>query len=149
MVPASGVHDLTEAHRGARHVVLRGEAGQGQAVVWKTVAPGHPAAGAAAIALHREHELLVRVSGIGTAQPPGMTRLREGPALMLAEAGAVNLKDWLRRRALSAEVFLALALQLTETLVRVHGARVLHRDLNPTNIVVGPGDRLTLVDFDA
>jgi serine/threonine protein kinase len=25
----------------------------------------------------------------------------------------------------------------------------LHRDLNPTNIVVGPGERLTLVDFGA
>jgi hypothetical protein len=42
MGPVAGDDDLTEAHRGTRHLLLRRTRAQGDAVVWKTVVPGHP-----------------------------------------------------------------------------------------------------------
>src|SRR6185436_17299328 len=149
MGPVAGDDDLTEAHRGTRHLLLRRTRAQGDAVVWKTVVPGHPSAAALGAGLQREHDLLFRVDVPGAARPLGMSRIGGQPALMLADAGPVNLKDWLRRRPLAPDRFLPLALQLAETLARLHARRLLHRDLNPTNIVVGPGERLTLVDFGA
>ena len=58
-------------------------------------------------------------------------------------------KDWLRRRALTREVFLPLAIQLAEVLARLHERHVIHRDLSPMNVVVADDEHLTLVDFDA
>ena len=147
MGPVAGEDDLTEAHRGARHLLLRRVLSRGE--VWKTVAPGHPAAPILAAGLQREHDLLARLNLPGTARPLGMSRVGDRPALVLADAGPCNLKEWLRRRPLAPDHFLALALQITEVLVHLHERHLLHRDLTPTNIVVGPDERLTLVDFDA
>jgi predicted ATPase/signal transduction histidine kinase len=145
----AGEHDLTEAHRGPRHLVLRQARAQAGALIVKTIAPGHPATAALAAGLRREHELLARLSVPGAARPMGMSEVEGQPALLLVDAGPLNLKQWLRRRPLAADRFLALAVQLAETLARLHERHLVHRDLNPTNIVVGDGDRLTVIDFDA
>lgn len=143
-------HDLTEVHRGARHLVRRGSLRPGEAtVVIKTVAPGHPSAQALAEGLRREHQRLAGLPIAGVARALGLDQDGGGPALVLEDAGAQNLAQWLRRRPVSVEVFLSLALQLTEILVRLHERALIHRALDPTNVVVGPSDRLTLVDFGA
>src|SRR5262245_37387727 len=114
----AGEEDLTEAHRGTRHLVLRRARPQADAVILKTIAPGHPAASSLADGLRREHDLLARVNLPGTARPLGMGRVDGQPALLLADAGPSNLKQWLRRRPLPPDQFLRLALQLAETLAR-------------------------------
>src|SRR5207244_6415845 len=118
-------------------------------VVVKAVLPEHPSAAALAADLRREHELLAPLRLPGVAQALGLIEIGALPALVLVDAGPVNLATWLRRRALSPEVFLDLAIQLAETLARLHDHGILHRDVNPTNVVVGPDDRLTLVDLGA
>jgi non-specific serine/threonine protein kinase len=47
----------------------------------------------------------------------------------------------------TAERALGLLGQLAGALDYAHGAEVLHRDLKPSNVMVGPDDRVTLVDF--
>src|SRR5689334_21790316 len=116
----AGEHDVTEAHRGPRHLVLRRGRAPADALIVKTIAPGHPAASALAAGLQREHDLLAGLSVPGAARPLGMSELEGQPALLLADAGPLNLKQWLRRRPLPADRFLALAVQLAETLARLH-----------------------------
>ena len=50
---------------------------------------------------------------------------------------------------LPPQLFLTVALQLAETLARLHERNILHRDVSPTNVVIGPCERVTLVDFGA
>ena len=52
------------------------------------------------------------------------------------DAGAQNLKQWLHRRALSPAGFVGVAVQLAEAVVRLHGRNLIHRDINPWNVVV-------------
>jgi len=42
---------------------------------------------------------------------------------------------------------LSVAEQIADALARAHGEGIVHRDLKPANVIVGPGDRIKLLDF--
>jgi predicted ATPase/signal transduction histidine kinase len=65
------------------------------------------------------------------------------------DAGVLNLKQWLHRRKVSPREFLAIGVQLAEALVGLHGRKIIHRDINPWNVVVDPHGRATLLDVEA
>jgi serine/threonine protein kinase len=53
----------------------------------------------------------------------------------MEDAGASNLADQIRSGPLSVADFLDVAVQLAEAVARLHGAWIVHRDINPGNIV--------------
>ena len=67
----------------------------------------------------------------------------------MGDAGALNLKEWLRRRTVSPQGFLAIAGQLAQALDTLHGRNLIHRDINPWNVLVDRHDRARLIDFRA
>lgn len=52
-----------------------------------------------------------------------------------------------RTRALALPQAFGILHQIASGLCDIHGANVIHRDLKPTNIVLGPDQRLIIVDF--
>jgi predicted ATPase/signal transduction histidine kinase len=139
-----------EIYRGTRYVVTR-RTQAGLPVVVKAVRPEYPDLAGARARLSHEHELLVdlrlpgivRVAGLEPADAEGAS------ALVLEDAGNQTLKQWQLRRPLSPEPFLTLAIGLAEVLSRLHERNIIHRDINPTNVVIGEQGRVTLIDFDA
>ncbi|MCY1018773.1 AAA family ATPase [Pyxidicoccus sp. MSG2] len=146
-----GDEGLREIHRGRRYVVLRGLKQDGEPLVVKRVRAGPLATGSVAMLRH-EYSLLRSLHG----EVPGVSRpvtLEEDaasmPSLILEDAGPQNLQEWLGRRPVAMDAFLELALQLAGIIASLHQQHVIHRDLNPTNMVVGAGSRhVTVVDFD-
>lgn len=83
--------------------------------------------------------------------------------LVLEDSQALSLDRLLLRRTLSLPDVLRLAVGIAEALDALHGARVIHADLNPSNIISsggfksgslssgsfssGSGERVTLIDF--
>jgi serine/threonine protein kinase len=103
----------------------------------------------ATLRLKQEHELLASLDLPGVVRPIALETVEGRAALTLEDAGAQNLKEWLHRRDVSPTRFLAIAVQLAGTLARLHGRNVIHRDLNPWNIVIDADEHVTLVDFEA
>ena len=142
---------LREIYRGRRYVVLRGHGQDGEPLVVKRARPGPLASGSRAMLRH-EYSLLRSLQG----EVPGVARvvaLEEDaaslPSLVLEDAGPQNLHEWLGHRPVTMEAFLELALQLAGVLASLHQQHVIHRDINPTNMVVSAGSRhVTVVDFD-
>ncbi len=96
----------------------------------------------------REHEILEQVRGPGVIEALGLEEHDGSPVLVLADDGAASLDGLLGRGALRLEETLHIGRELATTLARVHLARVVHKDVNPSNILVSPDGRsVTLIDF--
>jgi predicted ATPase/signal transduction histidine kinase len=135
-----------EIHRGRRFVVTRTVGANRRSLVEKTVDPSRADPAAVAALLH-EAAMLRRLEGPGIPKVVALRTLRSMPVLVVEDAGPTTLRDR-TRRPFEVEAFLDLALGLAEILARIHGCDVIHRDINPSNIVLDAGDAPTLIDFD-
>ncbi|MBD2112170.1 MULTISPECIES: hybrid sensor histidine kinase/response regulator [Cyanophyceae] len=73
---------------------------------------------------------------------------QNGLALVLEDFGGIALSDYLGQHLLSSEEFLAIALQLTAALAALHQSQIVHKDINPRNILIHPtSGQVKLIDF--
>lgn len=134
-------------HRGPRTVVYRGVRLQDDApIVLKVPSEDRPAVRLLA-RFHNEAALLARVRGTGVVRLLERTSLGPHVALVLADVGGASLRDRLRSGPLAIEPFLDLATRLTEAIGVIHEHGVVHRDINPANVVVDPGGAVEVIDF--
>lgn len=131
-------------HRGERSTVLRAtRLADGRAVVLKALTLAGPEE--RDIARFRTAWEVTR----GLAAPTicaTLDWLPQARLLVLEDIGGNSLAARDSARLPPAEV-LAIALQLARALEHLHGAGVIHRDVNPNNVVLA-GDRVQLIDFD-
>jgi predicted ATPase len=102
-----------------------------------------------ASSVQSEFDALRRVSGPGI---PAALDLAQGvdsrPVLVLERAPGIKLAAWVEHALPTADAFLEVSIQLVEALARVHTVRLLHRDINPNNVLVDPASReCWLIDF--
>jgi serine/threonine protein kinase len=118
----------------------------------RTVILKHPADGVmAADVLGRvqyEYDLLRAVSGPGVIEAFEIVRDGSSAALVLEDFGA-ELASCLAERRFPLAEALDVAIAITRSLAHVHAAGVIHRDVNPSNIVYDPATRtVKLIDFE-
>ncbi|MES9542308.1 protein kinase [Actinomadura sp. NPDC000600] len=84
-----------------------------------------------------------RVAGLVAAAEPGA----ETPWLAMEYVRGETLREYLETRpALSTEMGAILGVLLAEALTEIHAARILHRDMKPANVLLGP-DGPKVIDF--
>ncbi|MFT3765069.1 MAG: trifunctional serine/threonine-protein kinase/ATP-binding protein/sensor histidine kinase [Minicystis sp.] len=135
-------------HHRRRHRVFRARrVSDGHPVVIKTY-PSVPTARGTADLRH-EWEVLAGLDLPGIVRAISLERLGAGLALILEDAGPNNLAEGLAAGPPPLTEVLDWAVQLAEVVGRLHGARRIHRDINPSNIILDEtATRVTLVDFD-
>jgi PAS domain S-box-containing protein len=143
--PLPGYTVAEEVHHGRRRVVYRATRDRdGARVILKTVAD---ATGGAAT-LGREYDLLRDLDLEGVPRAIELVNAGGRAVLVLEDAGHTRLRALIPQGGMDASTFLPLALALVEILQRLHQRRVIHKDINPNNILVDPeSGRLTLIDF--
>ncbi|MBC7599824.1 MAG: AAA family ATPase [Polaromonas sp.] len=101
----------------------------------------------AAKRLSHEAGMLVRLAGVdgviqlaGSPHPPGV--------LALQDCDGKALNALLQKGPLDVPQLLVLAPQLARSLAAIHRAGVIHRDINPANILLTPGHKTMVIDFD-
>lgn len=115
---------------------------RGQVVVIKQPMGAH-----AATRQRHESELLDRLMAIEGVVQQAEALSRPG-AIVLKDCGGTILSDVLRAGPPETGWILNLATSLVRTLAGVHRAGVVHRDINPANIVVSASGTPVLIDFD-
>jgi hypothetical protein len=127
-------------HESERTVVARGRTEDGRPVVVKRpVGPG------AAERLRHEVAILQRLVGID-----GIVQLAAAPAadaVVLEETGPGTLRDLLAGGPLRGTALVELAAGLARAVAGMHRAGVVHKDVNPANVVVSSGGPV-LIDFE-
>ena len=140
-----GFRLIEELYRG-RFVVSRCERlSDKQQVVVKAVDSVLPGTAAR---LRYEHRLLTTL-GPQVHVPMLLEFIdQDNCALVFADCGARDLGSYLRREALPFAEILSIVSQVADALIVVHAAHIIHRDINPNNIIFNRDTgEAQLIDF--
>jgi serine/threonine protein kinase len=96
----------------------------------------------------REARALARLKHPGVAAVYDASVAHGFPYLVLEFVEGATLEQVLRERGpLGIEEVVRLGLDLAEALEHIHRQRIIHRDVKPSNIIIGPEGRAVLADF--
>ena len=137
-----------EIYRSERTVVVRGiRQSDGAPVVIKTVSEDHHDV-RAALRLSHEHEILQKFESPAIVRTLGLERASGAFALVLEDFGGTSLDRHLSSHRVDIPTFLAIASQLADALGLVHEAGIIHKDLNPSNILLNiSSGKAKIADF--
>ncbi|MBN8611521.1 MAG: AAA family ATPase [Deltaproteobacteria bacterium] len=143
-----GFRELEEVHRGASSLVLRGiRVGDGRRVIVKTTSHRRPSRAEIA-SLVREMRLARKASSSRSVEMLEQRDVEGVPILVMADAGGTPLDRVLRESTLDLETKLEIALATTLAIEAVHARGVVHKDVNPSNILWSSETRTArLIDF--
>jgi predicted ATPase/serine phosphatase RsbU (regulator of sigma subunit) len=97
--------------------------------------------------LRREYEFLRSLEDQAVRRARGLVEIDGVAALVLEDVAAVTLSE-LCQAKLSLHRRVRLAARWAKALAGIHVAGVVHRDVNPNNVLVSPADdRVYLIDF--
>jgi predicted ATPase/signal transduction histidine kinase/tRNA A-37 threonylcarbamoyl transferase component Bud32 len=141
-------YDIVERlHESARSLVHRGRRrSDGMPVVIKVLQREHPTLDELA-RFRREYELAKALVGEGTVGVYAFERLGDRTAIVMEDFGGRALSRRLGGQRTGTGEFLALAIPMAGALADVHRQRVIHKDINPSNIVVNDQGRVKIIDF--
>jgi hypothetical protein len=96
----------------------------------------------------REFDALRRAAGTGVIAALELDRASEQCVLVLERAKGISLSSF-AQTPLDPHTFLRIASALADALARVHAARIVHKDIKPSNIVIDPRTLdVAIVDFE-
>jgi len=160
MIP--GYTIVEEIFRGRKRIVYRGRREEGKRpVIIKTLADDFPTTSDLA-GLKREYEIIKNLRIDGVTKALALERYPKGLALILEDAGGEPLRNLLdsekplprppfvRKNAPAVDLvaFLETAAQIATAVAELHHHHIIHKDINPKNIIVNLETRkIELIDF--
>ncbi|MDB9517758.1 AAA family ATPase [Roseofilum reptotaenium CS-1145] len=97
----------------------------------------------------QEYQLVNQLASAKIVKAYSLEKWQRSLAMVLEDFGAISLKQWLQERELvSLEEFLGLAIAITESLGQIHAKHIIHKDINPANIVLNTETKeVKIIDF--
>ncbi len=115
----------------------------GKEVAIKALAPGFDLN-----RLEREAKVLAKVDHPNVARLQGFEVIDGTASLIVDWVDGEPLTNVLRKNShLSVKRSIDIFEQVANALDAAHRAGIVHRDISPSNIMIGPGDRITVIDF--
>ncbi|MDJ0761412.1 MAG: AAA family ATPase [Myxococcota bacterium] len=94
------------------------------------------------------HTLTSLLADEGVVQVYALTQIKDAPAISMADIGGQSLADFLASTKLDAKDFLHLAMQIVEIIENIHKRNIIHKDINPANIILTiPQQMVRIIDF--
>lgn len=96
----------------------------------------------------QEYEITRSLNVNSIVKAYDLQRHKNSLVMLLEDFGGQSLKSLLSETQFSLEDFLVIAIKITEGLTAIHQANIIHKDINPSNIVYNSqtGD-LKIIDF--
>ena len=149
MVALAGYEDFVQIHDSANSQVYRARrVDDGQPVVLKFLNRDYPTPEQIR-RYKQEYYLTCQLEAPGIIKAYQLETWQRSYVIVLEDFGAMSLKQWLAKHEhLSLEEFLFLAIAITESLGQIHAHNIIHKDINPNNIVFNPETKeLKIIDF--
>ncbi|GAB6042369.1 response regulator [Endothiovibrio diazotrophicus] len=148
-IKVAGYEVIERLQETARTVVYRARDRQGEGTVVLKVARHDAAPREARARARREYAMLTRLRLDGVIEVRALVEEQHRLVLVLEDVEAESLAGVLATRRLSLPECLILAIRIADTLGRIHQLDVIHKDINPSNILWDQlNDRVRLIDFE-
>ena len=139
---------VQKIHESTNTLVYRGNIKQNcQPVILKILKENYPTPSE----LNRykqEYEITRSLDAEGIIKAYDLQRYENSLVMLLEDFGGESLKLLRQDRTFSLPEFLFVAIKTTESLAAVHAANIIHKDINPSNIVYNPEtQQLKIIDF--
>ena len=147
MIPIEGIQVHQLLHQSANSLVYRGYWLKDHVpVVVKTLADETPSM-EAIVKFRREYELTNKLDLKRIIKVNRLDKV-SGLPVMVMEDGGESLDLYLPDHPLDLQSFFDIALKLTETIGQIHQHFIIHKDINPANILWDPKTReIKIIDF--
>ena len=138
----------TQIYESANSLVYRGvRKKDNQPVILKMLKEDYPTP-AELTRYRQEYEIIHDLDLAGVINAYGIEKCQNTLVIIFQDLGGESLKQLMATRPLTLNEFLPLAIQITDSLGNIHAANLIHKDINPSNIVVNPETKqLKIIDF--
>ena len=96
----------------------------------------------------QEYEITHDLDVTGVIKTYGIEKYQNTLIIILEDFGGESLKQVMINRQFTITEFLAFAIQITDILGNIHTENIIHKDINPSNIIINPKTKeLKIIDF--
>ena len=148
MVTVAGCRILAQIYESSNSLVYRGirESDQ-QSVILKVLKHDYPTP-AEINRYQQEYQITRSLNFGGVVQAYSLEPYQTTLVIIFEDFGGSSLKVLLQKRGFTLKEFLSIAIRNTESLGRIHASHIIHKDINPANIVFNPETgQLKIIDF--
>ncbi|MCU0542721.1 MAG: AAA family ATPase [Oscillatoriaceae cyanobacterium Prado104] len=148
MMAIPGVAVLALIYESSTSLVYRGRNEQdNQPVIIKIIKEDYPTP-EELNRYRREYEITANLSLDGVVKVYKLQPVRNSLAMILEDFGGESLRIFMNSQKFTILGFLTTAIKVAETLGEIHAKNVIHKDINPANIVFNPATgTVKLIDF--
>lgn len=133
-------------YQSEQSIVERGTI-EGQRVVVKRLNRQYPLPQDIARYRH-EHDILQQIDSHWVIKSYVLTAEQHALAMVLEDIGGQSLRQQYGGQALALDQFLDIAIAIAQGLSHIHAANIIHKDINPANIIFNPQThQLRIIDF--
>lgn len=148
MIAIPGVAVIALIYESSKSLVYRGRIEQdNQPVILKLIKEEYPAP--EELARYRlEYEIIQNLNLDSVVKAYSLQPFRNSLVMILEDFGGESLRIFMSSQKLTFFGFLTMAIKIAESLGEIHAKNVIHKDINPSNIVVNPTTgQLKIIDF--
>ena len=152
MIALAGVAIQSKIYESSNSLVYRGIRVQdGRAIVVKMLKQDYPSP-QELTRYRQEYEITRSLNIEGVVKAYSQQDYQRTLVILLEDFGGESLERWMRERSNFCPMllpdFLLLAINITDILGRIHAANIVHKDINPGNIVFNPETGIVkIIDF--
>lgn len=148
MLTLSGYQIIDQIYQSSNSLIYRGyREADNQPVILKTLRDAYPSPERIAC-YQREYDITHNLHFTGVVQVYAWETHQQRPVLVLEDFGGSSLTELQLAGEIELEQFLQLAISIVESLRQIHSVNIIHKDINPSNIVFNPNTRqVKIIDF--
>lgn len=148
MITLAGYNNLELIQVGDNTIIYRGQSELEQKpVIIKTILDKYPTL-EQITQLKHEHQLLKSLEIPGVIKAYRLENYQRGLFLILEDINGQFLQQFFLAKNIKLSEFLKIAIQLAVTLKELHQNKIIHKDINPQNIIINPETgQVKITDF--
>lgn len=148
MLNISGITIQAQIYESANSLVYRGLRDEdSQPIILKILKENYPTP--QELARYRtEYQITKSLNLPGIVKVYDLQKYQNTLVMLLEDFGGESLKLWSQQCRFTLVEFLSIAIKVTETLGQIHAANIIHKDINPSNIIFNRSTgELKIIDF--